>query len=82
MIMPAVADKDTAKVNRETLAGLLNRDPSTLSRAAREKYFCNEYPVFEWAVWHPRGNHIRHYEVPKHVLRDLLPQSEYWKYGL
>jgi hypothetical protein len=81
--MPAVAEeKETAKINRPELAELLGVQPPTLSRAAQEKYFCRGYRVWEWAVWHPRGNQVRHYEVPKEILRDLVPPSEHIKYGL
>lgn len=81
--MPAVAEKrETAKVDRVTLAELLNVAPGTISRCAHRDYFCRDFPIFEWAVWHPRGNQVRHYEVPKEILRDLLPPSEYQNYGL
>jgi hypothetical protein len=80
--MPAVSDKETSKVSLRDLADLLDRDDSTVSRCARGKYFCAGYPVWEWAVWHPRGNVIRHYQVPKHILRDLVPQDEHVIYGL
>lgn len=81
--MPSVAEeKDTAKVKRRDLAELLGVRPAVISRAAHEKYFCQGYPVFEWAVWHPRGNQVRHYEVPKEILRDLVPPSEHIIYGL
>jgi hypothetical protein len=80
--MPAVAAEDTRKVTRDQLAELLNRRPETVSQAAHQKYFCNGHPVFEWAEWHPRGTSIRHYNVPVHVLRDLVPSSEYQRWGL
>lgn len=81
--MPAVAEeKETAKVNRRELAELLGVRPAAVSRAAHETFFCQGHPVFEWAVWHPRGNKIRYYEVPKPILRDLVPPSEHYIYGL
>jgi hypothetical protein len=81
--MPAVAqDEETAKVERRSLAQMLGVTPNAVSTAAHEKYFCKGYPVFEWAVWHPRGTKVRHYQVPKDVLRDLVPKDEHYIYGL
>lgn len=80
--MPAVEEKRTAKVRRRQLAELLGVAPAAISRAAHDKYFCKGYPVWEWAVWHPRGNIVRYYEVPKEILRDLVPPSEHHIYGL
>lgn len=81
--MPAVSqEEDTRAVSRGDLADMLNRNPSTLSQAARDTYFCNDYPVFEWAVWHPRGNEIRHYDVPVRFLKERLPKEEWTRYGI
>jgi hypothetical protein len=81
--MPAVAEnEDTRKVTRMELAEMLNRSGDAISRAAHKKFFCNGWPIFEWAEWHPRGNQIRFYRVPVHVLRDLVPPSEYDRWGL
>ena len=80
----AAADQaeETAKVDRQTLADMLGVQPQTVSRASHGKYFVKDYPVFEWAVWHPRGGQVRHYRVPKSILRDLVPPSEHMIYGL
>lgn len=80
--MPAITEKATKQVRLEDLADMLNRDSTSVSRAAHDKYFCAGYPVFKWAVWHPRGNQVRHYEVPVHDLKELLPPAEYSKYGI
>ena len=81
--MPAVAEEeDTRKVTLRQLAEMLNREPASVSQAAHKKFFCNGHPVFDWAKWHPRGNKVMHYEVPVHVLRDLVPSFEHDKWGL
>lgn len=73
---------ETAKVKRMDLARLLGVSGAIISRAAHEKYYVQGRPVFDWAVWHPRGNQVRHYRVPKDILRDLVPPSEHIIYGL
>jgi hypothetical protein len=81
--MPATKDDvETAKVKRQPLADLLGVTPSCISQAAHGKYFVRNFPVWEWAVWHPRGNTIRFYRVPKPLLRDLVPPEEHILYGL
>lgn len=80
--MPAVAEKDTRKVKQKDLAEMIDRTPTALSQAVRRTYFCAEYPVFEWAKWHPGGKQIMHYEVPVRVLKELLPKEEWTKYGI
>ena len=81
--MPTVYDEvETAKVDRRQLADILGVRPPNISRAAHKKYLCQGFPVHEWAVWHPRGNQVLHYQVPKPILRDLLPPSEHIIYGL
>lgn len=80
--MPAVADQNTRKVKQKDLAAMLDRTPTALSQAVRRKYFCAGYPVFEWAVWHPGGKQIMHYEVPVQVLKEIAPKDEWISYGI
>ena len=80
--MPAVKEEPTRPVSGEDLADMLNRDPTTVSRAGRKKYFCNDFPVFKWAEMHPRGNQIRHFNVPVRVLKERLPKEEWTRYGI
>lgn len=61
---------------------MLDRTPGTLSTAVRRKYYCAEYPIFEWVKWHPGGKQIECYQVPVQVLKELLPEAEYTKYGI
>jgi len=81
--MPAtVSDQEYREVSQQDLAAMIDRAPGTLSRAVRRRYYCAEYPVFEWAKWHPAGNQIECYRVPVQVLKELLPEEEYAKYGV
>jgi hypothetical protein len=81
--MPATQDDvETAKVTRNALADILGVAGPTVSNAAHNKYFVRDFPVWEWAVWHPRGSTIRFYRVPKPILRDLVPPEEHILYGL
>ncbi|MCS3863462.1 hypothetical protein GGP86_003261 [Salinibacter ruber] len=81
--MPAVVEEEnTRRVKGKDLADMLNRSEGAVSSAARNKYFCNDYPVFEWAEMHPAGNQIRHYNVPVRFLRERLPDEEWERYGI
>lgn len=80
--MPATVSDDYRKVKQKDLAEMIDRTPGALSQAVRRTHFCAEYPVFEWAKWHPGGKQIMHYEVPVQVLKELLPEEEYARYGI
>lgn len=81
--MPIVAEEEnTRRVKGKDLADMLNRTPGTLSSAATNKYFCNDYPVFEWAEMHPAGNQVRHYNVPVRFLKERLPKEEWERFGI
>lgn len=80
--MPTVSDQDTRSVKQKDLAAMLDRTPTALSQAARSKYYCADYPVFEWVKWHPAGNQIEGYDVPIPVLKELLPEEEWTKFGI
>lgn len=60
---------DTRKLNRNQLAEALGVEPHTVSGATHGRFLCQGYPLHEWAVWHPRGNEVRYYEVPTHALQ-------------
>jgi hypothetical protein len=77
-----VSDQKHREVSQQELAAMIDRAPGTLSRAVRRRYYCAGYPVFEWAKWHPAGNQIECYRVPIQVLRELLPEEEYARYGI
>lgn len=82
-LMPVtVSDQKHREVSQQELAAMIDRAPGTLSRAVRRRYYCAGYPVFEWAKWHPAGNQIECYRVPIQVLRELLPEEEYARYGI
>ncbi|WP_148278300.1 helix-turn-helix domain-containing protein [Salinibacter ruber] len=59
----------TEKLDREELADMLGVTPNTVSGAAHGQFLCRGHAVHEWAVWHPRGNQVRYYEVPKEIIR-------------
>lgn len=80
--MPVVSDQDTRPVKQKDLAAMLDRTPTALSQAVRRTYYCADYPVFEWAKWHPGGKQIEAYEVPTQVLKELLPEQEWSKFGI
>lgn len=80
--METTEEEVTRKVDVSTLADLLDVSKSAVSRAGHMKFFCQGFPVFEWAEWHPRGNKIRFYRVPRSVMLDLVPPEEYDRWGL
>ena len=77
-----VSDDDYREVSQKQLAAMVDRAPGTLSQAVRRTHYCAGYPVFDWAKWHPGGNQIECYQVPVRVLRELLPEEEYARYGI
>ena len=77
-----VSDQKYREISQKELAAMLDRAPATVSRAVRRKYYCADYPVFEWAKWHPAGNQIECFRVPVQVLKELLPEEEFVRYGL
>lgn len=81
--MPAtVSESDFRKVPQKDLAKMIDRTPGALSQAVRRTHYCAGYPVFEWAKWHPGGKQIEHYEVPVQVLKEVLPDKEYSRFGI
>lgn len=58
----------TEKLSRGELAGMLGVAPHTISGAAHGRFLCRGHPVHKWAVWHPRGNQVLHYEVPQGIV--------------
>jgi hypothetical protein len=77
-----VSDDDYREVSQKDLAAMVDRAPGTLSQAVRRTHYCAGYPVFDWVKWHPGGNQIECYRVPVHVLKELLPEEEYARYGI
>jgi hypothetical protein len=81
--MPAtVSDHDYREVSQKELAAMIDRAAGSLSQAVRRKYYCAGYPVFDWAKWHPGGKQIECYQVPVQVLKEILPEEEYTRYGI
>jgi hypothetical protein len=80
--MPTVSEEHTRKVKQKDLAKMLDRSPGAVSQAVRRTHYCAGYPVFDWAKWHPNGKQIEHFEVPLQVLKELVPEEEYLKYGI
>lgn len=63
----------TRRLDRKELAEILGVVPHTISGAVHGEYLCRGYPVYEWAEWHPRGNQVRHYQVPVQILEEEAP---------
>ena len=80
--MSATVTENSRPVKQKDLADMLDRTPGALSQAVRRTHLCADYPVFEWAEWHPGGKQILHYKVPIQVLKEILPEEEYARYGI
>lgn len=74
--MSAPTRESTVTLSRCELAEVLGVAPNTLSGAAHGKHLCQGYPVSEWAVLHPRGNHILRYKVPSRVVEEEAPDGQ------
>lgn len=80
--MPDTKKVDTVRIKRRELADLLGVSGAAVSRAVHQKFYCGGFPIWEWAEWHPRGNQIEAYEVPKWAVKDLADQEEWPKYDI
>jgi len=68
--------QETTQLDRNEVADLLGVKPNTVSNAAHNKFICQGYFVYDWAVWHPKGNMILHYEVPNDIIEEHSDQTD------
>lgn len=58
------------------LAGLLGVAPSRISLSVHRGWHVYDYPIFDWAVWHPSGHKVKRYEVPYKIVKEEMPDPE------
>ena len=75
-------DVETKKLKGVEFAEMVGVTSGYLSRAARNDWLAKNVRPRQYAVLHWKGEHISHYEVPKELIKDLVPSYRWSDYGI
>jgi len=75
-------DVETVPLKAYELADMLDVSASYLSQAAKNDWLAGGVRVRLYAVLHWKGKRISHYDVPKKVIKDVVPSYMWSDYGI